>query len=274
MTLTFNRSADEAALAANRIFPMLPHKGGLQDVPDFGLCGTCPVCGEISKFGGFTLNERESGTCSRCGSINRQRQIATVIRALLNLQETTPLALESTCRVFNTESKGALHDALSQSSFYTCSEYFGDGVEPGGYVDGVMNQDLQNLTFGDDAFDLVVSSEVLEHMPRPYDAHREIFRILRSGGRHVFTVPFYPWEALDQVRAVQRDNEIEYLEEPMYHEDPVKPESGILVWNIFGLQMLVELERIGFKTSYWNLYDPSKGIIGPWSIVFEARKPG
>ena len=38
-------------------------------------------------------------------------------------------------------------------------------------------------------FDLVLTSETLEHVPDPRLALRETLRVLRPGGRHVFTVP-------------------------------------------------------------------------------------
>ncbi|WP_430229759.1 class I SAM-dependent methyltransferase [Paraburkholderia tropica] len=156
---------------------------------------------------------------------------------------------------------------------YQFSEYFGTDIAKGSEVRGIRHEDLQDLSFSDSSFDLVLSSDVLEHMPRPYDAHREIFRTLKPGGRHIFTVPFYPWEALDEVRASERSGEIEYFGEKLYHGDPVRPGEGVLVWTIFGMEMIVELARIGFVVSYWNIHDPTKGIIGPWSIVFDARKP-
>jgi ubiquinone/menaquinone biosynthesis C-methylase UbiE len=34
--------------------------------------------------------------------------------------------------------------------------------------------------------------QVLDHIPSPYQAHRELYRILKPGGSHVFTVPFSP----------------------------------------------------------------------------------
>jgi hypothetical protein len=34
--------------------------------------------------------------------------------------------------------------------------------------------------------------QVFEHIPRPYQAHAELLRILRPGGTHVFTAPFAP----------------------------------------------------------------------------------
>ncbi|OUL79970.1 methyltransferase domain-containing protein [Paraburkholderia hospita] len=274
MTLKFDRSNGESHLAGSRIFPMSPRKSGKHEVPAGGLHGVCPVCGSESVFDGFTDNERESGACSHCGASNRQRQMAVMVRTLCSLAVSGPLSFPSGFSVYNTESTGPLHLALRDIAGYTYSEYFGSDVPRGGEVGGIRNEDLQCLSFADESFDLVLSSDVLEHMPRPYDAHREIYRVLKPGGRHIFTVPFYPWEALDEVRAVETDSRVEYFGEKLYHGDPVRPGEGVLVWTIFGLQMIVELASIGFQVSYWNLHEPTKGIIGPWSIVFDARKPG
>jgi SAM-dependent methyltransferase len=41
-----------------------------------------------------------------------------------------------------------------------------------------------------EAFDLVVCTEVLEHTLRPWDAVRELARILKSGGRLLASAPF------------------------------------------------------------------------------------
>jgi hypothetical protein len=109
-----------------------------------------------------------------------------------------------------------------------------------------------------------------EHVPDPYTAHREIFRVLRNGGRHVFTVPFDHCECLDQTRARRRpDGTVEHLLDPQHHEDPVHPE-GALVYTIFGLEMLVNLRRIGYDVRVHHLHRPSNGILGDNALVFEA----
>lgn len=268
-----DRSNAERVIPHHRIFPVQPNGSGRREVPAGGLRGVCPLCGIESTFDGFTDNERESGTCSNCGSSNRQRQMAMMIRSLCDQAQTGPVAFPDGYAIYNTESTGPLHAALRSTGGYVFSEYFGAQYQGGEQVNGIRHEDLQALSFGENAFNLVLSSDVLEHMPRPYDAHREIFRVLKPGGRHIFTVPFYPWEALDERRAIERDGRIEYFGEKLYHGDPVRPGEGVLVWTIFGLQMIVELARIGFVVSYWNLHEPSKGVIGPWSIVFDARKP-
>jgi len=45
------------------------------------------------------------------------------------------------------------------------------------------------LPFGDESFDAVVCSEVLEHLENPYHLARECARILRDGGTLVITTP-------------------------------------------------------------------------------------
>ena len=48
------------------------------------------------------------------------------------------------------------------------------------------------LTYPDASFDLVLTSETLEHVPDLDAALAEIRRVLVPGGRHVFTVPLLP----------------------------------------------------------------------------------
>ncbi|CAN7663728.1 MULTISPECIES: methyltransferase domain-containing protein [unclassified Variovorax] len=237
------------------------------------LRGTCPICGMQTLFERFTDNLRESGFCSSCGSFNRQRQIAHVLRKRSGLPVGTALSVPAGRVVYNTETTGAVHKSLSGNPNYFCSEYFGEEYAPGEFVDGRRHEDLQRLSFEDEALDLVLSSDVLEHMPDPYLAHREIFRALKPGGRHIFTVPFDCQAPLDDRRAALVEGQIVYLADKQFHGDPVRPDQGILVWTIFGLEMLVQLARIGFQPAAWNLYEPEEGIVGPYSLVFEAFKP-
>jgi SAM-dependent methyltransferase len=233
----------------------------------------CLVCGRASVAEIRAANLRESCRCIRCGASNRQRQVAAVIlaagraprpRSLAQFASATPAS------IYNTEAGGALHRALSTASHYRCSEYVSPDTRGGAVVDGVEHQDLCSLSFPGAAFDLVISGDVLEHVPDPYAAHREIRRVLRDGGRHVFTVPFDHRECLDQTRARRRaDGTVEHLLEPQYHEDPVHPE-GALVYTIFGLEMLIHLRRIGYVVRVHHLHRPAHGIFGDNALVFEA----
>src|SRR5699024_5851323 len=81
-------------------------------------------------------------------------------------------------------------------------------------------------------FDLVITQDVLEHVANPASAFREIARVLRPGGRHVFTIPWYP-AAKTRTRAYEQQGRIVHVLEPEHHGNPVDPE-GSLVFTDFG----------------------------------------
>jgi SAM-dependent methyltransferase len=47
----------------------------------------------------------------------------------------------------------------------------------------------ESLPFPDQSFDVVLSTQVLEHLPDPERALREAVRVLKRGGRMILTVP-------------------------------------------------------------------------------------
>jgi SAM-dependent methyltransferase len=162
---------------------------------------------------------------------------------------------------------------LAASPGYVCSEFWGEQYTPGSCLNGIRHEDLERLSFADDSLRVVLSSDVLEHVPDAYAAHQEIFRVLRPGGRHIFTVPFAPGAPRDDVRARRTSGAIEFLAHPLYHGDPVRPHQGVLVWRIFGMEMLTRLGEIGFVNTTMRLNAPRYGILGDNAIVFIARKP-
>ncbi|MCX8050261.1 MAG: class I SAM-dependent methyltransferase, partial [Methylohalobius sp.] len=74
--------------------------------------------------------------------------------------------------IYNTEADGPIHKALVEKKNYFCSNYYGEQYKSGEIVNGVMHQDLMRLSFEDGSIDLVLSSDVLEHVSDPYKAHR------------------------------------------------------------------------------------------------------
>ena len=63
------------------------------------------------------------------------------------------------------------------------------GEIPVGTITRAVRADLLALPFPDDYFDVVVASEVLEHIPDDERAMAEIARVVRPGGRVAVTVP-------------------------------------------------------------------------------------
>lgn len=129
----------------------------------------------------------------------------------------------------------------------TGSEFLGDKIPLGQMdKDGIRNEDATNLTFESETFDFVMSFDVLEHIPNYISAFREVFRVLRNGGRFYFTAPFAVTCQDHLVRARVQDGEIVHILEPEWHGDPVTGE-GILCFHHFGWAVLDELRECGFS---------------------------
>ncbi len=148
---------------------------------------------------------KESCHCTHCGANLRCRRIAQVV---LNLYPvgTPPAPAPSIVdwvecaeirrlRIAEINRIEGLHDPLAHLPGFVGSDYQPD-LAPG-VVEGTRSEDLTKLTYPGASFDLVLTSETLEHVPDLEAALSEIRRVLAPGGRHIFTVPLLPQDILD-----------------------------------------------------------------------------
>jgi 2-polyprenyl-3-methyl-5-hydroxy-6-metoxy-1,4-benzoquinol methylase len=77
-----------------------------------------------------------------------------------------------------------------------------------------LNVDALRLVevFGKEQFDLVVSSECIEHTPSPDEALRQMCRVLKSGGRLAVTTPNRVWYPVVHTATVLRLRAFDGLE--------------------------------------------------------------
>jgi SAM-dependent methyltransferase len=73
------------------------------------------------------------------------------------------------------------------ATMFAAMEAAGEAPAPGAAV--AVRGDAHRLPFPDGAFDLVIASEILEHIPDDAAAIAEAVRVLRPGGRFAVTVP-------------------------------------------------------------------------------------
>lgn len=213
--------------------------------------GLCAVCGEQTHFTlkkpGFSLRE---AACASCGATQRNRDLATGILGAYGLDPAGSLVeqLEGLAHltVFEAQADGAVHRILERLPGYYCAEFF-DGVQLGtNATKGVRCENLEMLTFPDETFDMVITQDVFEHIADPQSAFNEIARVLKPGGRHIFTVPLHEGHKTAS-RARLVDGHPKHLMLPVYHGDPLRS-SGSLVYTDFGDDLPDLLTRLGFDT--------------------------
>lgn len=113
----------------------------------------------------------------------------------------------------------------------------------------IPHEDLTNLSFADDLFDIVITNEVLEHVSSIDDALREMYRVLKPGGSHIGTVPCLFEQQDSVVRARLVNGDLVHLLEPEYHGDPVRAE-GVLVFEVPGWDILDRARAVGFSDAH------------------------
>lgn len=113
----------------------------------------------------------------------------------------------------------------------------------------ILSQDLQDLSYPSNSFDIVSTNEVLEHVPSIDKALEEIYRVLKIGGWHIGTVPFCHGQDESVVRARMENEELVHLTEPEYHGNPMD-EKGSLVFELPGWGILDRARAIGFSDAH------------------------
>jgi SAM-dependent methyltransferase len=279
------RSLDEYADAVDAQAPIIALRRAAEDdlVPQnedpFEIDGHCVVCGSDSRFqigsmyargqypdSRFMPNWREHLDCVSCGYVN-------CVRATLHIlaQEVSPA---SNWKVYLTEQVTPLFRWFNERfANVTGSEYLGADVEPGTMRGGIRHEDIQSLSFADACFDLIVSLDVLEHVPEPSRAIRELRRCLKPGGVLLLSAPFRDMQLDHEVRAViGPDGEIQHRMPPEYHGNPVDPENGALCLTYFGWRLIEDLRSAGFSYAeglFW--WSRDHAYLGATNNLFLAR---
>ena len=172
--------------------------------------------------------------------------------------------------VYELSSRGPLFRFLqSRCEEFTFSEFF-DDVPPGGGKEGVPCQDVQRLTFSDQSFEVCTSTDVFEHVPDDRKAFSEVRRVLKPGGRLVFTVPLdIDSSTVERARSV--DGRIEHLLPPEFHNDHLEGLGKVLCFRNYGADIVDRLVSAGFANARIVPPDPS-GYWGYGRHIVVARR--
>jgi len=225
--------------------------------------GWCPICEARTGFVSTGGHPRNSYFCLRCESIPRWRALVHV------LSSTYPTWRTAT--IHESSPGGPASAKLRAEAPGYSASYWLSSVPRGMTVDGRRSEDLEQLTFPDALFDLFITQDVFEHLFDPAAAFREIARVLRPGGLHVFTVPWWPDETT-LVRAVRTAEGVEHLRPPQYHHDPIDPTGALVVRQWGGDLMGFIQDACGLATEVYDTQDRHFGLHGTFQQVFVTRR--
>lgn len=245
-----NIAISKLSKKVSRIFNRLPTNTGY-----------CVICKTNTKFIEYGNWLRDNYRCIKCMSIPRQRAF------IVTLNQQFPQWRDLSVH----ESSPSNDFIKKECRNYSASQFYSD-KRPGEQVGEFTCEDLTNLSFQNETFDLILTQDVFEHVLNPEPAFEEIARVLKPGGAHVFTMPWYPELQQTRIRAKELDNEIVYLEQPEYHRNPAS-KKGSLVTRDWGLDFPdIIFRNSGMITTIFLIRDRSLGIDGRFLEVFISKK--
>lgn len=235
--------------------------------------GRCNVCGKFTNF--FYTDPalwRESLNCQHCRVTSRYRSIARgILKAVKDITGVDSDSLVALPR--KNEQKLRVYDTQTPFYYELCTYPHSDLLQSTNWINvdlslykpnkplgkklskGVTNQNLEQLTFDDETFDIVITSDVIEHVRLDDLAHKEIYRVLKPGGVYIFTVPHNRQWSETLVRVKIHDpndaEKDEHILEPEYHGDTNSDgDGGVLAYRSYGTDLDTFLESLGFKVEY------------------------
>lgn len=178
------------------------------------------------------LIRKESLLCWFCGAKLRARRMARVVMETFavshpgSLRDWAARPESRLLRVAEINRIEGVHEAIAALPLLRSSDFGGEASE-----------DLTHLSYAEESFDLVLTSETLEHVPDLDAALGEIRRVLKPGGWHLFTVPVRPGTRETLPRSA--------VGPPISHPGG---DWGYPVFTEFGADLVEVLDRAGFAT--------------------------
>jgi SAM-dependent methyltransferase len=214
--------------------------------------GFCPVCNNKTPFLDVDPKRiRESCHCIFCNSSSRHRALFIVLKNVFPQYQDL--------RIYEPAPGGAVSAKLKKEcKHYTVSHYFPD-VTPGKMEKGFRCENIEETTFDNSSFDIIVTQDVFEHILHPNKAFAEIKRILKPDGVHIFTIPFNNDKRTD-FRVLEDKDGMKFTKEPIFHGNPID-KKGSLVITDWGFDLFDYIFRhSGMNTNIFSIRDEKLGL--------------
>jgi len=206
-----------------------------------GLCSICGKKGEFAPREGH--GTRDSYLCPHCRASLRWRDQAAIILDEFAKGRSVSLAnLVASGRldavdIYEPALHGPFVAAFKKLPRYVRSYYWPDKALGEADANGVRNEDITGLTFADDSFDLVITSDVMEHIYDYKAAFAQVLRVLKPGGIHVFSIPTdWPLPEATQACVEIVDGVEHHLKPARYHKSG--DGTPCIVYTDFGADLI------------------------------------
>lgn len=226
----------------------------------------CPACGSVLEIAPrevishelaaqwnlspeelVAVNRREGDVCMKCGVSRRLWSLASVIMGALDDRFGVRLACMADMRAVLGQ-----HDQSARiwecNNLSMLHRYF-EGIPQVHYTEfangnaSVPSVNLLDIPFEDASLDMIIMTDVLEHVPDVSRALSELYRVLRINGVLVFTVPMLLSRATRQRALSDGKGGVEHLLPPSYHGDPREKRDDLLVYYEFGGDFVNTLQQ-------------------------------
>ena len=251
-----------------------PVRFGLRRIAFRGNGLTCMLCGSrlrglVDHGGGSEVVERRevaggklrrADKCPVCHGCDRTRMMALYLEHQLGVGE---------------RQLDVLHVAPEYGLYLWLKRrkgvrYTGSDIDARRYrhIGNMRTANLMNMPFESNAFDVVICSHVLEHVPDDFQAMRELQRVLKPGGTALLLVPL----AMDGAGT----------DEDASVTDPVERNRHYGQWDhvrLYGKDdFLQRLSQAGFEVSTFSPFeampDEAERLhLNPSEILPTGRKP-
>ncbi len=232
--------------------------------------GYCPICEADAKFIAKGRWLRGTLFCQTCenGSAPRERGFAHVLKRIrpdwrnLKIHECSPML------------RGVSMKIQRECMDYVGTHYFPD--QPfGTQVGKWRNENIEDQTFADNTFDIVMSLDVAEHVFNPGNMYKEIYRTLKPGGIYLSTFPIrkHLVEPTTQLARLEPDGTIKFMKEPPeYHGNPISGDGALVTWD-YGYDIHKVIGYWApFQIEISRFNDRHQGILGEYTEVILCVK--
>lgn len=134
----------------------------------------CPICGFKGIFVNAGRPPRWSVRCPQCESRERHRLVYLYYRH-------AGIGPGKGLKILHFAPEIFFREIMAGDNGYITADIAMKGVD--------RKENMQDLSFDDGSFDIVIAHHVLEHIPDDARAMRELHRVLKPGGKAILSIP-------------------------------------------------------------------------------------